>query len=447
MTPFPKNFFWGAAAASYQIEGWGRDSGIGRSVWDQFCDTPGKVFAGNDGSVACDHYHRYADDVRMMADLGLQAYRLSISWPRVIPQGTGAVNAKGLDFYDRLVDALLAANIRPWVTLFHWDYPLALYDRGGWLNADSPQWFADYARVVVDRLSDRVQNWFTLNEPQCSVLLGHQDGVHAPGLKLGRRDILRINHHHMVAHGLAVQVIRSHSQSPAQIGAAPVGVIKIPRTESPEDIAAARAATFAVNQQGLWCTTPYTDPMVLGQYPEELHPELPEGALDDLDTIRQPLDFFGANIYHADLVEADGQGGWRNLEFPVGHPRTPMDWNVVPEALYWGPKFLHERYNLPVVITENGMANPDWVDCDGHVRDGQRIDFVRRYLRNYRRAIDEGVPALGYFYWSIMDNFEWAFGYSKRFGLVHVDYQTQQRTLKDSAHWYRELIRQHGANL
>lgn len=438
---FPANFTWGAAAASYQIEGGALDDGKGLSVWDMMCRTPGRVWQGDTGDMSCDHYHRYADDAKLMGEIGLQAYRLSISWPRVMPEGTGAVNEKGLAFYDRLVDALLENNIQPWVTLFHWDYPYELYKRGGWLNPASSDWFADYAAVIVDRLSDRVAHWMTVNEPQCFIGLGHQSGEHAPGLKLGLSDVLLAGHNSLLAHGKATQVIRARSKIASKVGAAPVGSVKIPASDSREDIEKARAAMFAVNNKDFWNNSWFADPMVFGRYPDDglalMAADMPAIGANDLSTIGQPLDFYGANIYN----------GAMSVPQPDGPALTTMEWRMTPESLYWGPKFLYERYGLPIVVTENGMANTDWVHRDGKVHDPQRIDFVGRYLAEFERAIDDGVAAEGYFLWSIMDNFEWAHGYKRRFGLIYVDYETGERIPKDSAYWYGDVIKSNGASL
>ncbi len=445
---FPKDFVWGAAAASYQVEGGADEDGRGLSVWDMLCRQPGKIWEGNTGAVACDHYHRYAEDARLMREIGLQAYRLSISWPRVLPEGVGAVHEPGLAFYDRLVDALLENGVEPWVTLFHWDYPYALYCRGGWLNRDSADWFSDYAAVVVDRLSDRVSHWMPQNEPQCYLGLGHLVGRHAPGLQMGFAEVLLATHHSLLAHGKAVQVIRARAKTRPVIGAAPVGFVKIPDTESAEDIEAARAATFSVTQKNCESNTWFSDPMILGAYPadgiELFAGDMPEIRADDMETICQPLDFYGANIYSGTRCRATDDGHCEAVLGSDGPPLTMVGWRVTPDALYWGPRFLYERYGLPIVITENGMANCDWVHLDGKVHDPQRIDFLSRYLRAYHRAIADGVDARGYFLWSIMDNFEWALGYQQRFGIIYVDYATRQRILKDSAHWYREVIASNG---
>jgi len=446
---FPKDFIWGAAASSYQIEGAAWRDGGGESVWDMFGRQPGKIRNGDSGEVACDHYHRYREDVGLMADIGLQAYRFSVSWPRVLPHGVGAVNTKGLDFYSRLVDALLEHGITPWLTLFHWDFPYALYCKGGWLNRDSADWFADYTAIMVDKLSDRVAHWMTLNEPQCFIGMGHLDGTHAPGLQMGLAEALLAGHHALLAHGQAVQVIRARAKTPPLVSAAQAGIVSIPDTDEPEHIEAARTSMFSIREKILFNNSWFSDPMIFGCYPQDgvelFAADMPKLQPGDLATIQQPLDFYGANIYSGCHIRETSAG-----DFEKAHkkdvPVTAMDWPVTPEALYWGPRFIHERYRLPIVITENGMASHDHVQS-GEVHDQLRIDFLQQYLQQYSRAIAEGVPALGYFLWSIIDNFEWAEGYSKRFGLIHVDYATQQRTRKDSSHWYQAVIATNGKHL
>lgn len=456
---FPENFTWGVAAAAYQIEGAPAGDGKGPSVWDMFCRQPGKVGDGHSGDVACDHYHRFREDVTMMKHLGVRNYRFSISWPRVIPDGCGPVNPRGLDFYDQLVDELLAAGIRPWATLFHWDYPYELFCRGGWLNRDSADWFADYTRVVADRLSDRVGHWMTLNEPQCFIGFGHATGTNAPGLKLGAAECLRVGHHVLLAHGKAVQVLRAHSHRPATIGWAPVGIVSLPVPDAgPRDIEAARQAMFAVNggdsyamgmPPNLWSNTWWGDPVVLGAYPadgiEAAGRAMPAIAAGDMETISQPIDFYGANIYTGTYYRSGENGGFERVPHTASTPLSAFKWPIIPESLRWGPRFLHERYRLPVIVTENGISLADSVSLDGQVHDPQRIDFLRRYLSALRQAIADGADVRGYFHWSIMDNFEWAEGYKQRFGLVHVDYETQRRTPKDSAHWYRGFVASNGA--
>jgi beta-glucosidase len=443
---FGQGFVWGAATSSYQIEGSPAGSGGGASVWDAFCRRPGAIRDGSSGEIACDHYNLYREDVALMRALGVGAYRFSIAWPRVIPEGVGSPDVAGFDFYDRLVDSLLAAGIEPWVTLFHWDYPEALYKRGGWLDRGSPQWFADYAVAVLARLSDRVTRWITFNEPEVFLVLGHHLGVHAPGDKRPWAEVLRAAHHVMLAHGLATSAIRASSKRPCQIGYVAALEPAIPATAQAGDVEAARRATFS--GMAAWLL----DPAYLGSYPErELGAwakDVPQFPADDLRTIRQPLDFFGANIYQGNVVRAGADGAPERVARARGTPRTLMDvFDVVPEALHWGPRFYWERYRLPIVITENGMSGCDWVALDGRVHDPQRVDFMQRYLGQLVLARAAGVDVRGYFAWSLLDNFEWAEGYRQRFGLIHVDFATQRRTPKDSFYWYRDVIRTSGATL
>ncbi len=451
--PVSSEFVWGVASSAYQIEGAASEGGRSPSVWDTFCREKGRVFNGETGDVACDHYHRVEEDADLIADLGVNAYRLSVSWPRVLPDVTGRVNDSGLAYYDRLVDALLARNVQPWITLYHWDHPAAMQERGGWLNRESADWFAEYTAVVVDHLSDRVQHWMTLNEPQIFIGLGHLMGDHAPGLKLTRKETLLASHHALLAHGKGVEAIRAHSKSESVIGWAPVGDVVVPVDDKPESIEAARALMFQVRQpDGNWAfNNPwFADPVVLGRYPEDAlnqfggdAPEVREG---DLEQIKQPIDFYGMNTYSA-LFARMGDDGPELVDFEPGVPRTTFGWAVVPEAMYWGPKFLSERYKLPLYVTENGLASMDWVGLDGAVNDTGRIDFLSRYIAQLERSIADGVDVRGYFQWSIMDNFEWAEGYKMRFGLVHVDYRTLERTPKASYDWYREVIARGGVAL
>jgi beta-glucosidase len=449
-TPFPPNFVWGVASSSYQIEGAAQEDGRADSIWDTFCRKDGAIWQSQSGDIACDHYRRYKEDVSLIKQIGARAYRLSIAWPRVMPEGTDRINEKGLDFYSRLIDELLANNITPYVTLFHWDYPQSLFDRGGWQVRESADWFAQYVGAVIDRLSDRVSHWMTLNEPQVFIKFGHGDGHNAPGLKLPLKDQLTIAHHVLLAHGKAAQVIRARARTKPQVGWAPVCVVKYPRSTSPSDIEAARGATCGVTNPDLWNNTWFNDPIFKGRYPEDglklYGKDVPRFDSADLDTIRQPLDFLGLNIYEGQPVRAEN-GRAVACDRPIGHALTAFRWPVEPESLYWGPRFMHERYNVPIYITENGLSNVDWVSLDGKVHDPQRIDFTHRYLLAFRRAAADGVDIRGYFHWSLMDNFEWASGYKERFGLVFVDYPTQMRVLKDSAHWYRGVIESNGAAL
>lgn len=417
-------------------------------MWDMFCKRLGKIHDGSNGDIACDHFNRYKEDAALMKELGIPNYRLSLAWPRVIPDGTGAISSEGLDFYDNLIDELLKNDIQPHVTLYHWDTPWEVYLKGGWLNRDITDWFADYTEVVVKRLGDRVASWMTLNEPQCFIGLGMENGKHAPGDMLGQQEILWSSHNALLAHGKAVQVIRANAKADTKVGWAPVGNCAIPLTESKEDIEAARMATMEMDKVETWSTPLWSDPVFFGKYPkvieefwETCYQKPAEG---DMATINQPLDFYGANIYNAPTVKMGADGKPEFIEHPQGMARTIYHWPVTPSALYWGPKFFYERYGKPIVITENGLGLSDWPHVDGKIHDPQRIDFLTQYLRELERASDDGVEIDGYFQWSFMDNFEWNEGYRFRFGLVYVDYQTQQRIPKDSAYWYKDVIQSNG---
>jgi len=447
---FRKDFVWGAASASYQVEGAAYEDGKGLSIWDMFCKQPGRIRDGSNGDVACDHYHRYKEDVMLMKEVGLKAYRFSVSWPRVIPAGIGPVCEKGLDFYDRLVDELLNAGIIPYVTLFHWDYPYELFRRGAWLNPDSPKWFADYVSVVAKKLGDRVKNFFTLNEPQCFIGICYDKTVHAPGIHFPIWDTLLMAHHVLLGHGMAVRAIRA-AISDANVGIAPTCSAHFPVSDKPEDIEAARMAFFDVTEDWTWSVSVWSDPIIFGEYPEALIKRygqyMPNIGQDDMKIISEPIDFYGQNIYNGCPIKSDGKGGYEFVARKPGYDITASKWPITPEALYWGPKFLYERYKKPFYITENGLSCQDVVSVDGKVHDPNRIDFLYRYLREYKRAAEDGVDARGYFHWCFTDNFEWEKGYTERFGIVYCDFETQQRILKDSAYWYRDTIEANGENL
>ena len=446
---FPQDFIWGAASSAYQIEGAAHEDGRGPSIWDRFCRKPGAVHRGESGDRACDHYHRYADDIALMQEIGIKAYRFSIAWPRVIPPGKDTVNRAGLDFYDRLTDRLLRAGITPFATLYHWDYPLKLHEAGGWLRRESPDWFADYVEAVVGRLSDRVRNWFTLNEPQIFVGMGYQQGIHAPGDRLTFPEVLTIAHNVLRAHGKAVQAIRGCSKTESRVGyAVAANEVAVPASDRDEDIRAARKAFSSITRQDCDNVTWWLDPVVFGRYPEDgverFAQSMPSTDGNDMSAICQPLDFLGINVYFGKPYRAGENGLPEAVELPPGTISTASGWPVVPEALYWAPKFFSERYKLPLIIAENGMARDDFVSDDGGVHDPERIHFLRGYLKALRRACAEGIDVRGYFLWSILDNFEWAAGYSQRFGIVYVDYPTGRRIVKDSAHWYKEVIASNG---
>jgi beta-glucosidase len=431
---FPSDFVWGAATASYQIEGAVHEDGRGESVWDRFCATPGKVRGGDTGEIACDFYHRYRDDVRLMKELGLDAFRFSVAWPRVVPQGSGAVNEAGLDFYDRLVDELLANGIEPFATLFHWDTPQALEDAGGWPVRATAEAFVEYTDAVAARLGDRVRNWITHNEPWVYAWIGHAWGEHAPGRK-SEADAVAAAHHLLLSHGWAVDAIR-RAVPDAQVGITLNLSHAYPASEAPED----EAAAWRVDGEGnRW----FLDPLFRGSYPADLlernelvAPIVQDG---DLDAVSVPIDFLGINNYFRFIVAAgaDGPRMARNPEAPY----TDMDWEVYPDGLHRLLVRVAEDYSPPAIyITENGAAFSDLRTHDGRVHDVERISYLETYIGAVARGIADGSPVKGYFVWSLLDNFEWAMGYSRRFGLVYVDYPTLDRVPKDSFYWYRDLI-------
>jgi beta-glucosidase len=442
MRRFPDGFLWGTATASYQIEGAWNEDGKGESIWDRFAHTPGKIQNGDTGDVALDHYHRYKEDVRLIKSLGAGAYRFSISWPRIFPQGAGAPNAKGLDFYSRLVDELLANGIAPFATLYHWDLPQALQDRGGWESRDTAKAFADYSGYVAQKFSDRIRHFFTINEFTTFVELGYATGVFAPGLKLPPARLNQLRHNTVLAHGLAVQAIRAKAAPGTMVGLAENMAAGVPVVETPEHIAAAERYTREANAGYLTVILEghYTDGFL-----ESAGADAPKFTSEDLKIISTPLDFVGINVYVPRYVRAiDAAPGYQSLEFSKSHPRTASPWHfIAPEALYWAPRHLVKIWNVKdIYITENGCAAADDPAADGIVYDSDRIMFLRSYLAQLQRATAEGVPVRGYFLWSSMDNFEWSSGYAMRFGLIYVDYATLKRTPKLSASFYREVVGQ-----
>lgn len=430
---FPSNFLWGAATASYQIEGAWNEDGKGESIWDRFSHTPGKVTNGDTGDVACDHYHRWREDIDIMRQLGLKAYRFSVSWPRILPTGFGRVNLPGLDFYDRLVDALLAANIEPFLTLHHWDYPQALYEAGGWTQRDNLYHFADYAAVLAKRLGDRVRFWATFNEPNVIAEIGYISGEHAPG-EQDEPKARQVMHNLMVAHGLAIQTLRSVNPN-LQVGIVLNQWTLDPASDDPADIAAAEHA-WNVRQ------TAFLHPIFTGHYHpammDALDGLLPEIRPGDMALIAQKLDFLGINFYSRSVISAKkGQ-----LEHIPGSEYTEMGWEVCAPAFRRMLVKLNNDYRLPpIYITENGAAFKDEVSPDGTIDDPRRLDYLKQHFLQVRLAMQDGVDIRGYFVWSLLDNFEWAHGFSKRFGLVYVDYATQKRTIKNSGWWYADVIR------
>ena len=446
---FPEQFIFGAATSAYQIEGAADIDGRLPSVWDTFSATPGRVRNGDTGLVACDHYHRYREDIKLMASLGVKHYRFSLSWSRLIPEGRGTVNKAGLDFYQRLVDCLLEYDITPYITLFHWDSPQALENLyGSWQSREIAQDFADYAALVVSDLGDRVTHWITLNEISCFTHMGYGVGkipVHAPGtIVKNRKAIWQTSHHALLAHGLGCQAIRATSPVPCSVYLVDNFVVTVPLEENDANIAAAKTAFALAGANG-----GIIFPALTGAYSELLLAQLGEDAPDDLDIIHQPLDGLGINIYSGVYVRAkSGKLGYEMLKFPPGYPRLHMPWlQIVPEALYWAVRHVSEtlkQKNLPVLITENGCAAQDQLQ-QGEVLDSDRIFYLRQHLQAAHRAVSEGYPLAGYFVWSLLDNFEWSWGYDRRFGIIYVDYPSQTRIPKASAKWYSECIRQNRA--
>jgi beta-glucosidase len=442
---FPKDFLWGCATSSYQIEGSPLADGAGPSVWHRFSHTPGRVLDDDNADLTCDHYRRYEGDVDLMHSLGMNSYRFSIAWGRVLPEGTGRINAAGLDFYERLIDRLLSRGIQPMVTLFHWDLPAALDDRGGWLNRDIAKWFAEYADIVFRRFDDRVQYWTTLNEPWVVVDGGYLHGLLAPG----HRNVFEaplVSHHLMLAHGAAVQAYRATGHN--KIGLAVNIEPKYPASQSDADLAATRRAEAYMNRQ-------YLEPALLGAYPEELAEVFgeawPKWSPEDLELIRQPVDYIGVNYYTRSVVRSDPTA-WPLRSTPVKqkqHTHTETGWEVFPQGLTDTLLWIRDNYgNPPVYITENGAAFFDPPQVEGAVlEDPLRVDYLRKHITAVHEAIRRGADIRGYFVWSLFDNFEWAYGFSKRFGIVHMNYETLQRTPKASARFYSDVIATNGGVL
>ncbi|XQE83440.1 GH1 family beta-glucosidase [Streptomyces microflavus] len=440
LNALPADFTWGVATAAYQIEGAVTEDGRSPSIWDTFSHTPGKIDNGDTGDVACDHYHRAPEDIGLVKQVGAEAYRFSLAWPRVVPDGDGPVNKAGLDFYDRLVDGLLEAGVTPFATLYHWDLPQVLQDRGGWTVRETSEHFAAYASQVVERLGDRVKDWATLNEPLCSAWIGHLEGRMAPGLT-DLTAAVRASYHLHLGHGLAVQAIRAASSD------ARAGIVNNlspiePASTSEADLAAARRADGHINR---W----WLDPVLGRGYPQDMVElygvELPVQP-GDLETIAAPLDWLGLNYYFRQIVTADPSGRAPGFtQVPVAGARhTHMDWEVYADGLEQLLLRLTEEYGVErIYVTENGSAFQDTVAADGSVHDPERVRYLEEHLAACARAVAKGAPLAGYFAWSLLDNFEWAYGYDKRFGLVHVDYATQRRTVKTSGRRYAELVREH----
>ncbi len=439
--PFPTGFHWGVASAAAQIEGAWQADGKGPSIWDHYSTIPGNCHQGDTPHRACDHYHRWPDDVAMMAALGIPNYRLSIAWPRICPEGNGQINAAGLDFYDRLIDGLLAAKITPWVTLFHWDLPLALDRIGGWTNRAVVDAFGLYTEAVAARLGDRVKHWFTVNEYICFIELGYQYGAHAPFRKESPKLVNAAWHHGLLAHGTAVSILRQHVGTAAQIGLASNVQVIVPVIETEANIRAGREHFHELNGRQFM-------PILKGEYPPEWLAAQGDDAPDirpgDLELIGQKIDFLGLNIYGGGYHRCGTDGRSQYLPFHEEFPRD--DLNVItPGAISWTMRFIDELYGAQhFVVTESGACYAQGPNSDGEVLDVARVQYLRLYLQDVRRAIADGRQVNGYFLWTLMDNYEWAFGYAKRFGIVHTDFETLHRTPKLSAHWYREVIQNNG---
>jgi beta-glucosidase len=439
--PFPSDFVWGFAAAAPQIEGAANEDGKGDSVWDTFARIPGNVHNNDNLDVACDHYHRYPEDLDMMKDLGAKAYRLSIAWPRIFPDASGKVNQKGIDFYNKLIDKALANGLTPWVTMYHWDTPQWVEDEhDGWRTRGGVEAFRVYAETIVQAFGDRVKNWITLNEIICFTLMSYGTGVRGPGLKLSEQIVNQTYHHAVLAHGHGVRAVRQFGGEGARVGLTDCGDIFIPLSETPEDIEAAKSAFVTANARVL-------DVVYRGRYSEEYLQTAGENAPhflpEDFEIISSPTDFLGFNIYRGAFVRAGKDGKPEIIDFPANYPRADATWlNHSPQSLYWGPRLVAEVYDVQsIYITENGIGYKDAAPVNGEVHDLHRRDYLRNYLREMQRAIEDGVPVHGYFLWSFMDNFEWGDGYDIRFGVVYTNYETQERTPKTSALWYSKVIK------
>lgn len=473
---FPPDFLWGAGSAAYQIEGaWNKDK-KGPSIWDEFCHTPGHIRGDETGDIAAEAYQRFETDLAVMKEIGLKSYRFSISWPRIFPDGQGSTNKKGLAYYDKVVDGLLTAGITPFITLYHWDLPLALERMGGWRCRDTANAFIRYAEEITRHFDGRVKHYITLNEPQCFIGLGYVSALHAPGRMLSQQAAVQCVHHALLAHGGAISAMRSASSTPLTIGLASTGKICFPeirnseirnekalsplghsRTENglklsnksqaakaaEKDEDAAYNATFHLDEDWTFSHTWLLDAAVTGIYPEDMAAfRVLNETISNADrrTISEPMDLIGLNIYNGVPVDKIGN----RIKKAPGFPRTALKWPITPECMYYGPKFLYKRYGLPIIITENGQSCNDRIFLDGSVHDADRIDFLTRYLLKLKEAASERIPIEGYFHWSLTDNFEWHSGYDERFGLTYINYETQQRIIKDSGYWYRDLIRKNG---
>ncbi len=438
---FPEGFLWGTATASYQVEGAATADGRGPSIWDTFSHTPGKVLNNDTGDIACDFYHKYKEDIQLMKSLNTKSYRFSISWSRIFPDGTGTPNQKGIDFYNRLTDELLANDIQPFATLYHWDLPQALQDKyKGWQSIETAKAFGDYAGLMAEKLSDRVKHFFTLNELWTFIQLGYGDGVFAPGLKLPAAALNQARHHAVLAHGLAVQAIRAHGKPDTKVGIAENIKVPVPVYETPENIKAAETATREINAGYLTVIMEgkYTDTFL-----KKAGADAPKFTAEELKIISSPLDFVGINIYNPQcyVQASNNEEGYEVIPISKSHPTSTSKWHhLAPETLYWGARFTQTLWNVKeIFVTENGCSGIDELTQDNHIYDTDRITFLRNYLTQLQRATSDGVPVKGYFYWSLVDNFEWASGYGTRFGLYYMDYKSLKRYPKLSADYYKVI--------
>lgn len=442
---FDKDFIWGVATAAYQIEGAENEDGRGESIWDSKF-TQGKILGDMNGEIACDHYHRYKEDIELLKELGIKNYRFSISWTRIFPSGTGEVNLKGVEFYKNLVNRLIAADITPWVTIYHWDLPRKLYEQGGFLNGEISDWFAKYAAKVVEIFGDKVSNYIIFNEPQCVVEAGHFAGDHAPFLRLTRKETFTVAHNVLLCIGKAEKAMRKAANHKLNIGISPCFTPMMPKNKADE--AAAEKYNFSPSGD-FWDGCFFTDAVIKGEFTDEYKEWFKKydyyPSAEDMKIIKSNLDFFGLNMYRGFYVE-NAENGMKRVGESPNDMITAMEWQVTPEAAEYVAKYYHERYGLPIIFAENGIALTEWKTLNGDIPDDMRIDYMKRHIAKIAE-VAEKYNVKGYFYWSFMDNFEWALGYSKRFGLVYVDYETQERTPKKSSYWYKKVIETNGENL
>ena len=440
-----KNFIWGVSCSAYQIEGAENEGGRGESVWDSKF-TKGKTLGDMNGKIACDHYHRYKEDVALLKDLGIKNYRFSVSWSRIFPDGTGDINPQGVKFYKNLIDELINAHITPWVTLFHWDLPRKLYEKGGYLNPEISGWFANYAEKVVEIFGARVSNYIIMNEPQCIVEEGHFSGTHAPFLQLSRKETFTVAHNLLLCMGKAEKVMRKAAKHKLNIGIAPCFTPIMPTKEEDKEL----ALKYNFLPSGdFWDGCYFTDALIKGEFTDDYKEWFKEydynPSVEDMKIIKSDLDFFSANFYRGFYIEKTANGIKRKSALPTDD-FTATNWAVTPEAIDYLIEYYYNRYKMPIILSENGVALSEWKTLEGDIPDDMRIDYMKRHIERVKKMAEK-YPVKGYFYWSFTDNFEWAFGYSKRFGLVYVDYKTLERIPKKSAYWYKKVTETNGEDL